>query len=113
MTKGWIPERDFTDAPTLCKMIEDDAFVQIAIGPVGSGKTFMLCNKVMMKAMQQQPAKKDNIRYTRWVFVRNTMPELRTTTIKTWEQCWPPEHCGSVIWSSPPPPSHQGRPHAH
>jgi len=101
MVKAWVPERDFSSAPTLFDFMLADEFVRVVIGPVGGGKTFMLCNEVMRRALMQQPNEKDNIRYSRWIFVRNTMPELKMTTIKTWLECWPEHKCGLMKQSSP------------
>jgi len=39
-------------------------------------------------------------RYTRWAIVRNSYPELKTTTLKTWGDWCPPEY-GKLTMSSP------------
>lgn len=69
-------------------------------GPVGGGKTVASCMKVLQLACEQKP-NKNNKRRTRWVFVRNTNPELRTTTIKTWLEWVPEEIFGPMRWSPP------------
>lgn len=102
MRKLWIPDRDFSDAPTICEMMESDAFVRLTVGPFGSGKSFGYCNELMRRAIEQEPWAHDNVRYSRWAIVRNTFVELKTTTIKTWQICFPPEHCGPMVMSSPP-----------
>lgn len=58
------------------------AYVRGIRGPVGSGKSTLCCAEIMRRASEQRPGS-DGIRRTRWVVVRNTQPELKTTTIKT------------------------------
>jgi hypothetical protein len=53
------------------------------MGPRGSGKSTGMCWELMRRAIVQEPAP-DGIRYSRAVIVRNTYPELRDTTLKTW-----------------------------
>lgn len=52
------------------------------MGPVGSGKTNECIQKVMMKIITQAPYK--GVRRSRWMAVRNTYSDLKTTTIKDW-----------------------------
>lgn len=52
-------------------------------GPVGGGKTSASIMHILMNAMEQQPDN-DGIRRTRHLVVRNTVPMLKTTTIKSW-----------------------------
>jgi len=53
------------------------------IGPLGSSKTFQTCQKVFKKMCDQAP-NADGIRPSRWFAVRNTYPDLETTTIRDW-----------------------------
>ena len=53
------------------------------MGPRGSGKSTGMCWELMRRANEQKPSP-DGIRYSRAVIVRNTYPELRDTTLKTW-----------------------------
>lgn len=91
---------DFSKSPTLSKFLQDDAFVRGVMGPVGSGKSFACAAEVLLRAAQQKPAP-DNIRYTRFVIVRNSYPMLRTTTIKTWQDLFPEHVWGPMRWSPP------------
>ena len=75
---------DFSNAPTIWKFLQDDAFFRGICGPVGSGKSYASASEILLRALRQPPSPKDNIRYSRAVVVRNSYPELRTTTIKTW-----------------------------
>ena len=69
-----------------------DAFVRGIRGPFGSGKSTACVFEIMRRA-REQPAGFDGVRRSRWAILRNTYPELRTTTIKTWHQ-WFPESLG-------------------
>jgi hypothetical protein len=53
----------------------------------------------MRRAMAQKP-NKQKIRKTRWAVIRNTNPQLKTTTIKTWLDWFGPE-MGKFKWSLP------------
>lgn len=70
---------------TFSKFHHDDTFIRIVMGPVGSGKSVGCCWEVYWRALQQKP-NADGVRMSRWVIVRNTLPELETTTMATWKQ---------------------------
>lgn len=65
-----------------------------------SGKSVMCCMEIFNKAISALPCK-DGIRRSRWLIVRNTTPQLETTTIKTWLS-WFPEHVFGKINMKPP-----------
>ena len=77
------------------------AFVRGLRGPVGSGKSVACCVELFRRATTQQPSPLDGLRKTRWAVVRNTQPELRTTTIKTWLDWFPENAYGRFNWSPP------------
>jgi len=79
--------------------MKDTSFVRGLRGPVGSGKSVTCCMEIMRKAMLQKPNEK-GVRRTRWAVVRNTNPQLKTTTIKTWRD-WFDDDLGRFIWSPP------------
>jgi hypothetical protein len=58
-------------------------FYSWIVGPVGSGKTTGLFFKLAYMAKLQKPSP-DGIRRTRAVIVRNTLPQLRDTTLSSW-----------------------------
>ena len=62
----------------------DDSFVRGLLGPVGSGKSSSCCAEIFRRALEQQPGP-DKVRRSRWAAIRNTYGELKSTTIKTWE----------------------------
>lgn len=59
------------------------ARVMMIQGPLGSGKTYQSCQK-LLKLMTEQRPDAAGLRKTRWYAVRNTYPDLMTTTIKDW-----------------------------
>lgn len=75
--------------------------VDIIVGPLGSGKSKGSCVRIMRHAMEQAPGP-DGLRKTRWAVVRNTFPDLRRTTIRTWLECFPEEVYGRFFWGQPP-----------
>ena len=77
---------DFSTSQTVWKFLQDKSFVRGLMGPVGSGKSYACAAEIMLKAVQQVASPKDGIKYSRFVVVRNSYPELRTTTIKTWQE---------------------------
>lgn len=76
-----------------------DVFVRGVRGPIGSGKSTCCAVDVLRRAKAQKPF--EGIRRTRWAVIRNTSPELRTTTMKTWGQVFPEAQWGPIRWSSP------------
>jgi hypothetical protein len=85
----------------LAAFLRSSAPVQIIQGPVGSGKS-KVCNlKIAQIAFAQTPGP-DGYRRIRVGVIRNTYPELRSTTIRTWLDTYPEEMHGRLIWSQPP-----------
>lgn len=64
----------------------DDSLVRFLVGPVGSGKSMGSIMEILRRAAQQTPSAGTNIRHTRWVAVRNTMQQLRTTVLTDVQQ---------------------------
>lgn len=78
----------------------DGSRVRLLLGPVGCGKSVANCIEILIRARQQEPGS-DGIRRTRWAVIRNTYPELKATTIKTWQMWYPEQDFGPIKWSSP------------
>lgn len=76
--------------PVLGRFLGCDDFVRCVVGPVGSGKSSACVVELLRRAVEQAPGP-DGVRRSRFVVVRNTYPELRDTTRKTFEQWIPPE----------------------
>lgn len=81
------------------KFHASDAFVRGLMGPVGSGKSSSCCVEIVSRALRQRPSR-DNVRRSRWLIIRNTYPELKSTTIKTWET-WFPSDVAPIKWDTP------------
>lgn len=79
----------------------DDHFFRGLRGPVGSGKSACCAIEMFRRALAQEP-NADGIRKSRWAVVRNTNPQLRTTTIKTWLDWFPENVWGKMLWHPPP-----------
>lgn len=76
----------------------DDSFLRGVLGPVGSGKSVGMCLEIFFRSLAMPPSVRDNIRKSRWGVIRNTYGELKSTTIKTWEE-WMP--MSPVIYDTP------------
>jgi len=68
------------------------AFVRGLMGPVGGGKTVANIMELYVRACEQEPDA-GGVRRTRWALIRNTYPELLSTTLKTFEEWIPPSVC--------------------
>jgi hypothetical protein len=77
---------DYTAPPTISAFMRSDQRIRIIRGPVGSGKSSGMVMEMLRRSMEQAPDPSDGIRRTRWVIVRNTMPQLKTTSKKTIEE---------------------------
>ena len=79
--------------------MKDESFVRGIRGPVGSGKSVCCCMEIMRRSIRQKP-NESGIRRSRWAIIRNTNPQLKTTTIKTWRD-WFSDEMGKFVWSPP------------
>lgn len=91
---------EYKASPTGRRFHASSAFVRGIMGPVGSGKSVACCFELFAKAMRQHPGR-DGIRRSRVLVVRNTLPQLETTTIKTWLD-WFPEDVFGHMTRKPP-----------
>lgn len=78
---------NYSPPDTIAAFIRDhlkgQLFYDWIVGPVGSGKTTSIFFKLVYMAKLQEPGS-DGIRRTRAVIVRNTLPQLRDTTLSSW-----------------------------
>ena len=88
------------DGHVVRDFMRDDSFCRGIRGPVGSSKSSACVIEILRRAYQQEPGP-DGIRRTRAIVVRNTNPELKTTTIKTWLD-WVPENVFGRFNYQPP-----------
>jgi len=86
--------------PTLVKFHESEMFFRGIMGPFGSAKSTACAMEILRRSQEQRPSTVTGQRRTRWAVVRNTFPELKTTTLKTWNQ-WCPAQYGKLTMDSP------------
>lgn len=88
---------EYTPPPTVEQFILDyrpgELFYDWIVGPVGSGKTTGIFFKLCYMAGLQAPGP-DGIRRSRAVVVRNTLPQLRDTTLSSWNYWFKPGQAG-------------------
>lgn len=63
-----------------------------------SGKSSSCCWEIVNRALNQ-PIDRKGTRRSRWVIIRNTYPELKNTTIKTWMDWF--GGAGTIKWDTP------------
>ena len=78
-----MDDRVYNAAPTLKKFHRSDDYFRSVVGPIGSGKSVACCIEVLRRCKEQEPGP-DGVRRSRWAIVRNTRPQLKDTTLKTW-----------------------------
>lgn len=61
----------------------DSTFVELIIGPYGSGKSTICVNKIVQHACSM-PKWHNGRRRAKWLIIRNTSGELQSTTLQTW-----------------------------
>jgi len=88
------------DGNVIKQFMKDDSFFRGLRGPVGSGKSVSCCIEILRRALEQKPGA-DGIARSRWAVIRNTNPQLKTTTIKTWIDWFPEQEWGKFQWSVP------------
>ena len=69
------------------------AYVRLIAGPIGSGKSVCCAHELIRWATTQNP-NHEGIRKTRFLIVRNTADQLKSTTMKTIIDWFPPEVYG-------------------
>ena len=74
------------------------AFVRAIRGPIGTGKSVTCCMEIIRRGAEQAPY--EGVRKSRWAAIRNTYPELTSTTIKTWQD-WAGEDRAPMSWDAP------------
>jgi hypothetical protein len=90
--------RKYIAEPTARLFHNDDSKFRLLQGPVGCGKTAAAVMELLMRAMRQKPH--EGVRKTRWAVSRATYPELKSTTIKTF-QYWVPDVQCPIVYDVP------------
>lgn len=81
-------EYDTSSVPTLARFMKSRKHVRMAMGPFGSGKSTACVQELLQIALRQKPGE-DGVRRTRFAVVRNSYPQLRDSTIRTWLDWFP------------------------
>lgn len=84
----------YKHVPTLKRFSESNAFMRLALGPFGSGKSSACVIETISRALKQVPGQ-DGIKRSRWLVIRNSYRQLNDSTIKTFMQWLPPQHFGN------------------
>lgn len=74
--------------PVVSAFMQSDARTRHIMGPFRSGKSSGSMVEIVRRAAMQKRGP-DGWRRSRWMVTRNTMPELRDTTLKTWMNWFP------------------------
>lgn len=88
------------DGNVLCDFIECRKHVSIVRGSIGSGTSTACIMKMWLISCEQRP-NDDGLRKTRWAVCRNTFPDLKNTTVKSWLDWFPEEMYGRFYWDRP------------
>ncbi len=86
-------------SPTARQFHQDGSFFRGLMGPIGSVKLVVCCAEIFNRANHAGPHA--GVRRARWAVIRNTFPQLRTTTIKTWLDWSPEGQITHMNWSPP------------
>jgi hypothetical protein len=81
-----MSDLNYTAPATIAEFMQSDQRVRIVRGPVGSGKSSGMVMELLRRSFEQAPDPKTGKRRTRFVVVRNTLPQLLTTSKKTIEE---------------------------
>lgn len=84
---------NYKAVPTIKKFSLSDKRIRAIMGPIGSGKSTGCVMEIIRRAKAQRPSA-SGVRYSRFLVVRNTFPQLRDTTIKTFHDWIPPVYFG-------------------
>lgn len=81
-------------------LADNTSVVKMLFGCVGSGKSSACCVHIYQTAMQM-PRGYDGVRRCKWAVIRKTYSQLKTTTIRTWCEWFPPSVFGEPKGDSP------------
>lgn len=88
------------DGEVLRQYLRCRKHVSIIRGSIGSGTSTACIMKMWMISCEQRP-NPDGVRKTRWAVCRNTFPDLKNTTVKTWLDWFPEDMYGRFYWDRP------------
>lgn len=100
MSDADIIKIDFRHSPSAYRALVSTASFAGIMGPVGSGKSHG-CSSWIIAHANMQNIQQDGYKKSRYAVIRNTGPELKSTTIKTFEGIFPPGPHGRPVYSAP------------
>jgi len=102
MNESGIATFQLVAGTKVCDFVLSNNEVDFIQGDLGSGKTRGMCARIMRHAQQQRVSKISGLRLSRWAMVRNSYPDLKRTTIRTWLEMFPEHVYGKLNWGQPP-----------
>lgn len=75
----------YRPSPTGQKFLDSRAFLKLAMGPVGGGKSTLALMDLVQRAVGQAPF--NNVRRTKFIILRNTIAQLKST-VKPMMETW-------------------------
>jgi len=72
----------FVATPTIESFMLSQKYVRVLAGPIGSGKSVACTHDLVAQGLEQRP-NDEGVRKSRFLIVRNTADQLRSTTQKT------------------------------
>lgn len=89
----------YTPSPTGKRFHEDDtSMVKVLMSGVGMGKTVTILHELFFRACDQEP-NADGVRETRWLIVRASYSQLKSTTIRTFIEWF--GKIAKIVYDSP------------
>ena len=88
----------YEPSPTPRLFHASDQPVRGIVGPIGSGKSVACAMEMFMRMKEQEPYQ--GVRMSRWAIIRNTYPELISTSMNTWRD-WVPESICRITFGVP------------
>lgn len=73
---------------------------RVITGPFGSGKSVACCVDIIKRINEQAPSP-DGVRRSRWAVIRNTYPDLKNTTVRTWKDWVNEDQFGQFVNVAP------------
>lgn len=91
----------YVATPTGRSFHASPSYVKCVRGPVGSGKTVMSWMEIVRKTAELMPPMPDGVVRARWVVIRNTYDELKSTTVATAMDWFGKINALTMHWSPP------------
>lgn len=101
MAKQYDPF-DNSECGTFVDFHKDRSMIKGMMGGFGSGKSTCCCANIPIFMYNTMPPMKDGVRRARGAIVRNTMGELESTTLKTWDSWFNNDALGMYLGAKKP-----------